>query len=106
MLKYNVKGYFVLIIFIFISCAGISPHENFKSVLNSQIGKSIDNAPTYSFRSENGLISSKILPNGNIENKYKYYREGCVYFFEIDPKTRKIVGTRFEGDESDCILNP
>lgn len=82
-----------------------SPHENFKSHLYAEVGKSIENAPSYSWRHEKDLIAAKSLPNGNIENKYRY-RGSCVYFFEIDPKTRTIVGARFEGKETDCIVNP
>ncbi|MCL2761517.1 MAG: hypothetical protein FWD70_07730 [Desulfuromonadales bacterium] len=51
------------------------------------------------------FIDSKELPNGNIENKYKY-RRTCVYFYEIDPKTHIIVGARFEGKDTDCVSNP
>lgn len=86
-------------------CAGITAHENFIDHLRNEIGKSIDGAPSYSWRNEKGLIDSKILANGNIENKYKY-RGTCVYYFEIDPKTRKIVSFRFEGKETDCEVNP
>ena len=85
---------------------GISPHENFKEAITSEIGKSIKNAPLYSWRHKKDIISSKVLPNGNIENKYKYYKETCVYFFEIDPETQTIVAARFEGKETDCVVNP
>ena len=64
--------------------AGVTPHENFKNHIYSEIGKSIDNAPSYSWRHEKDLLESKVLPNGNIENKYRYLRT-CVYYFEIDP---------------------
>jgi hypothetical protein len=88
-----------------IGCLGITPHENFKAHLRGEIGRGMDNAPSYSWRNEKDKIDSKVLPNGNIENKYKY-QGSCVYYFEVDPKTRKIVGTRFEGSEKDCVVNP
>lgn len=86
-------------------CPGLTPHENFKSHLRGEIGEIVDNAPSYSWRNEKDKIDSRVLPNGNIENKYKY-RGSCVYYFEITPKTRKIVGARFEGSEKDCVVNP
>jgi len=97
---------FITIIILSIGCANISPHDNFKEAIASEIGTSIDNAPSYSWRHEKDLISSRVLPNGNIENKYKYYKEACVYFFEIDPQTRVIVKARFEGNKNDCVLIP
>jgi hypothetical protein len=51
------------------------------------------------------VFNSKTLFNGNIENQYRY-RGTCRYFFEVDPKTRKIVGWRFEGSERDCEIVP
>lgn len=88
-----------------IGCSTISPQENFKEHIYGEIGRSIDNAPSYSWRSETHLVSSSILPNGNIENKYRY-RKTCIYYFEIDSKTRRIVSARYEGNEADCSVNP
>lgn len=82
-----------------------SPHDNFKVQLQSKMGKQIDKIPPYSFPNEMKLIDSQNLPNGNIENKYIHQRT-CMYFIEIDPKTRTIVGVHFEGKESDCVINP
>ena len=82
-----------------------NPHENFKEILYGTIGHSVDNVPPYQWPQKSKLIDSKQLLNGNIENKYRH--EGtCIYFFEVDPKTRTIVGARFEGKEPDCVINP
>ena len=82
-----------------------SPHQNFVDHLNAMIGKSIDDTPSYQWPHPEDLIESRILPNGNMENKYKY-RGTCRYIFEIDQKTRKIVGARYEGKDTDCYINP
>jgi len=82
-----------------------SPHDNFIGHLNYQIGNNIDEVPYYQIPHREDLINSKKLPNGNIENKYKY-RGTCRYFYEINPETRKIVSSRFEGDDKDCSINP
>ncbi|MCL2761516.1 MAG: hypothetical protein FWD70_07725 [Desulfuromonadales bacterium] len=102
------KYYFLLICSTILSgCvfwAG-SPHDNFVEILNSKIGKNIDEIPYFQLPDKENIIDSKVLPNGNIENKYKYYKT-CIYFYEIDPKTRIIVGARFEGKDTDCYVNP
>jgi hypothetical protein len=87
-------------------CPRITPHENFKAHLYGQIGMSLDEIPSYQWPFEKDKVDFKVLPNGNIENKYKHYRGNCFYIFEIDPKTRKIVGARYEGSERDCVVNP
>jgi len=83
---------------------GPDPHENFKNKKASNIGCSIDKprSPGVILRK---LLSSRMLPNGNIENEYHEWRS-CRYFFEYDPETRIIVGWRFEGSEEDCATVP
>lgn len=86
-------------------CYFVNPHENFKKSLYGTIGRDMDNVPPYSWPHKKDLISSVPLPNGNMENRYKYLRN-CILIFEIDLKTRIIVDARFEGKETDCVINP
>ncbi len=81
----------------------ISPHENFKDHMQVNVGRSIDD--TRSWKRPDRLLGRKVLENGNIENEYEYTRT-CRYFFEYDPETRIVVNWRFEGKESDCVVNP
>jgi len=90
------------------SCAnlfGPDPHENFKESIGFYVGYSIDKPRLPGVTRREIFLSSRMLPNGNIENKYKYVWS-CRYFFEYDPETRMIVGWRFEGSEEDCVVNP
>lgn len=87
------------------SCGSVTPHENFKNTMSYSVGKSIDDPPRITGAYPDALVSSKILPNGNIENQYRW-RGTCRYFFEIDQQTHKIVGWRFEGSERDCEIVP
>lgn len=87
-------------------CTTVTPHQNFKNALQSMLGKNVDTGAPYSWTRKSALIDSSPLPNGNILNRYKYYRGSCIYKFEADPRTRKIVGASFEGKETDCVLNP
>jgi hypothetical protein len=73
--------------------------------LHSTIGRSIDNVPPYEWPHAEDLIDITPLPNGNSEYRYKYLRT-CRYIFEVDPKTRTIIGARWEGKETDCVINP
>lgn len=102
---FGAKYYSTVFAIVCMGCSVLSPHENFKSILHSNVGRSLDEIPPTQFPHEKDIISTKKLPNGNIENRYKY-RVSCVYIYEIDPKTRRIVGASFEGKETDCVINP
>ena len=84
------------------ACLNISldPHEAFKNNFHRFLGKSIDNSSSFL---THGLVSSKKLYNGNIENKYRSHGT-CHYYFEYDPKTKIIIGWRFTGKKEHCTL--
>jgi hypothetical protein len=82
------------------ACSSITPHENFVMSMQAAIGKSTDRV---AWRRPEQLIGLKTLPNGNIEESYKF-RNSCFYYYEIDPKAHLIVGWRFEGTERDCQI--
>ena len=83
------------------SCSAVTPHENFVSIMRSQIGKSADDPNSYTGAYHRYRILEKRLENGNIEEEYKRGQR-CRHFFEIDTKSRIIVGWRYEGAEKDC----
>lgn len=87
------------------SCSALTPHENFKSAMQSNIGKKEDSSASYLSRYPEDVLGSSGLTNGNIETEFFQSRK-CRVFFEIDPKTRIIVGWRFEGSEKDCEIVP
>lgn len=93
-----------------VSCAPLDPYENFESHLQAEVGESIDDAPSYSHRAQPRSISADPLINGNLEYHYEYknFRGICRYVFEVDPKTHKIVGWRYDGEAKDkaCVVNP
>lgn len=86
------------------SCSTVTPHENFKQHMSHNVGKRIDD-PRLNWVNQRVLIGSTTLPNGNIENEYRF-RETCRYFFEVDPKSRVILRWRFQGTERDCQIVP
>jgi hypothetical protein len=88
------------------ACATQSPaHENFKRVMDRQVGKRIDDPDAYPtfYRLREG--KSKQLPNGNQLEEYAAGRsERCRVYFEVDAATRRIVRWSSEGSERDCVI--
>lgn len=95
----------VSLAWILCSCSTLAPHDNFKEHMQSNVGGSIDEPSEAGVASRKYLLSSKSLPNGNVENEYQFVRS-CRYFFEFVPESKVIVGWRFEGSEKDCVIVP
>jgi len=81
------------------------PHEKFVQQMRSKIGMYYDDPPSHTGINTEHFISSNILLNGNMENGYRH-QGSCIYYFEINPDTRKIVGWRYTGTEFDCSIYP
>jgi len=80
-------------------------HANFKKIMQSDIGKRADDPYVYRNHYRNLLVDTRELPNGNIEEKFNRLPQ-CPVFFEIDKRSRKIVGWRYEGSEENCVIVP
>ena len=92
------------------SCVSLDPYKYFEDQLQAEVGKSIDDAPSYPWRVRPDLVFTKPLSNGHIEYHYVYenIRGLCRYLFEVDPTTRRIVNWKYDGQDKDkaCFLNP
>ena len=91
------------------SCMGdiATAHQNFKVQLNKAVGTSIDDTRPGTWVDHRKPINVRTLTNGNVEYTYLYMRgRSCRFMFEVNPSTRIIVNVRFEGKESDCVINP
>ena len=80
-------------------------HENFKRVMDRQVGKGIDDPDAYPvfYRLREG--KSKQLPNGNQLYEYLAGRdERCRVQFEVDSATRRILRWSSEGSERNCVI--
>jgi hypothetical protein len=87
------------------ACAANPEHENFKRVMEHQVGKLIDDADAYPVFYKLRQISSKPLPNGNQQQRYAAGRNGrCEVDFEVEPLTRRIVRWSLDGGERDCVI--
>lgn len=91
-----------------LGCHILSPRQNFIEHINSNIGRDISSMQNFEFGYKDDLIETKPLANGNYENKYKgsSHLGDCIYVFEIDSKTNKILSWRIDGDPNACIVNP
>ena len=77
------------------------PHEKYKELMSGNVGRPIEKLRIWFGKPPEMLVASRRLPNGNIENEYRYIRS-CRTFFEFDPKSRIVVNWRLEGPKTDC----
>ena len=100
----------VILFVLTISCLPFDPYKQFEDQLQSEIGKSIDDATSHSWRVRSELIFTKPLPDGNIEYHYVFenIRGLCRYVLAVDPTTRRVVGWRYDGEDKDkaCFDSP
>ncbi len=82
-----------------------SGHENFKKIMQSQVGKSANDPYIDRNHYRSRRVAVKELPNGNLEEQYDLIHN-CPVFFEIDKAAERIVGWRYEGGAQDCIVVP
>ena len=103
MAKWGLSPFMLLVL---AGCASSSAeHDNFKQVMDRQVGKGIDDPDAYPVFYRLRELNTKSLPNGNLLQQYAAgRRQGCKLYFEVDPRTRRIVRWSSEGSESDCIL--
>lgn len=89
------------------SCAAGRGHQNFINIMQGNVGRSLDDPYIYLNRNRNLYVTSKVLPNGNVEQEFDGGRgPTCKVFFEIDKTERKVVGWRYEGSGEDCAITP
>ena len=96
----------LLIPTLLFGCVSVSPHENFKNALYANIGFKLKEIQP-GWARDSDLIDTLPLPNGNTEYQYtSIYLQSCRYMFEVDKNTSKIVGARFNGKKTDCVIYP
>jgi hypothetical protein len=87
------------------ACATTPQQDNFRQVMERQVGKSADDADFYPTLYRLKQTDSKRLPNGNVREEYAAGAKGkCKLFFETTPGPRRVVGWSSEGDRGDCVI--
>lgn len=88
-------------------CATPPEHENFKHVMDRQVGKKIDDPDAYPVFYRLRQLNTKQLANGREQRQYAAGRDGkCKLFFEVAPLSGRIERWSFEGDKRDCVIVP
>lgn len=106
-LKTTLRSILALVLCTSLSaCATGRAHENFKKVMDRQVGKSADDPGAYLVYYKERRVGATMLPNGNSEEKYRAGRDPCRVYFQVDKATRKIIGWRYEGSEQNCVIVP
>lgn len=88
-------------------CATGRAHENFKSIMDGNVGRNMYDSYVFRSRNKNLFVAKRQLPNGNIEEEFRAGRgPTCRVYFESNEKTEKIVAWRYVGTEEDCSVVP
>ena len=90
-------------------CASGSSAErdNFKRVMDRQIGKSIDDTDSYPVYYRLKQLNSKQLPNGNTQLVYAAgWNQKCQVGYEVSPIDRKILKWSIVDNADDCVIFP
>jgi hypothetical protein len=85
------------------ACSSITPHENFISQLQSNVGKMFGVDQRHGMVPSE-LIQSRALSSDKIENEYRYVGT-CRLFFVINLKTKIVESARHEGSDNDCSIS-
>jgi hypothetical protein len=86
------------------ACAQTPPGAAFDKQLQAEVGKSARDPKAMRFRYLSRLVRTRELANGNLEEEY-FPGDRCTFYFEIDPRTSKIVRARIDQFEKYCIVN-
>ena len=94
----------VMLFGVLTGCAALDSHENFKNIMQQQIGKSADdpNISINRYAQRRGAVID--LGNGRVEQEYRY--GGCTVYFQIDKTINRVVGWRYQGSRRDCAIAP
>ena len=87
------------------ACAAGPENDNFRQVMQRQVGKGAEDADFYPVLYRLKQTNSQRLPNGNLKEEYAAGRAGkCKLYFETTPGARQVVGWSSEGDPGDCVI--
>lgn len=98
----------LLIMAVTTSCASVDSYSNFRNILNSLVGHSINRQPWYGFAYKGKSIRSNLLDNGNVEYEFRGGRPhgGCVYAVEVERGSEIILRWQIKEHSEDCYVNP
>jgi hypothetical protein len=100
------KRLLVTVTLFLAGCATNPQHENFRQVMQRQVGKSADDTDFYPTLYRLKQTNAQRLPSGNTREEYAAGRGGkCKVAFETTPGERRVVGwSVIDGDRGDCVI--
>ena len=94
-----------LLVALAAGCAWKPRGENFRQVMERQVGKRADDPDFYPVLYRLRQVDSKLIANGHREDKYLAgYKGKCEVYFEIDPASGRVTGWRADPRDSDCVI--
>jgi hypothetical protein len=104
----NIKRHlFAFVVLLLAACATPPEHQNFKQVMDRQVGKKIDDPDAYPVFYRLRQVNTKQLANGREQRQYAAGRNGkCSLYFEVTPLTGRIERWSFDGAERNCVIVP
>ncbi|SRR3954463_9542197 len=95
----------VLLTLLVCGCAWQPRGDNFRQVMERQVGKHVDDPDFYPVLYRLRQVDSKALPNGRRQERYLAgYQGKCEVVFEVDPASRTVVGWQADPRDSDCVI--
>jgi hypothetical protein len=85
-----------------VACGHLSPHENFKQIMDGLVGLNLKYIPPGSVGSPSNATEIRRLPDGSAEYRHEFYHE-CIAWISVD-KRNVITGYRTEGNLSRCMI--
>jgi len=86
-------------------CAWQPRGDNFRQVMERQLGKRFDDPDFYPVLYRLRQADSKALPNGRRQEKYLAgYQGKCELFFEVDPASGQVVAWHADAGDSNCVI--
>jgi len=99
------KTIWVTVTLFVAACAAAPQNENFRQVMQRQVGKTVDDSDFYPALYRLRQTNSQRLPNGNFKEEYAAGPGGkCKLAFEVTPEARRVVGWSSDGDPGDCVI--
>ena len=98
--------YLLVTVALAAGCATNPQQENFRQVMQRQVGKSAEDSDFYPTLYRLRQTNAQRLPSGNTREEYAAGRGGkCKVAFETTPGERRVVGwSVVDGDRADCVI--
>ena len=95
----------LFILLLLTGCVTHDPSERFANVMQSQIGKHIDDPTALRNRNPDYRGAMRRLSNGNSEEQLAFSSR-CAVLFEIDNRTRRIAKWRIDPKRDEACDTP